>query len=258
MDDYYNYRFSGIGRLYGEKAQQKIKGSHILVVGLGGVGSWVVEALARTGVGQLTLVDFDDICVSNFNRQIHALDSSVGQLKSHVLGERIQQINKECEVHIIGDPYNRENEAKVFCRDYDYAIDAIDISLLKEHFILACRERKIPMTVVGSTGGRKDPSKIRVDDLARTKEDTMLHIIRKNLRQQHSFPRGKDKFKIPTVYSIEKPLYPTSNGGTSLEKPEDFLKPLDCQTGMGAATFLTGAVAFYAASTAIESITSDL
>ena len=253
MDDsYYDYRFSGIARVYGQTALEKLKSSHVLVVGLGGVGSWVVEALARSGVGAMSLVDFDDVCTSNFNRQIHALDSTVGQLKSEVLKKRVLQINKTCQLTIHDKAYSRDTEKEIFCQDYDYAVDAIDVSLLKEHFIVACRERKIPLTVVGSTGGKKDPTKIKVEDLSRTRDDIMLKIIRKNLRQQYGFPRGKDKFKIKAVYSCEAPVYPKDSGEVTTEKPESHKKPLDCQTGMGAVTFLTGAVAFHTAATVVD------
>ena len=157
--EYYDIRFSGIERLYGKDGAKKVRHSHVLVVGLGGVGSWVVEALARTGVEKLTLVDFDDICVSNTNRQIHATENNVGRMKTQALKERVESINKNCQVNLIEEAFNKETETLIFKVNYDVAIDCIDKSIEKEQLIVACRERNIPIVVIGSAGGRKDLSK---------------------------------------------------------------------------------------------------
>lgn len=251
-DEYYNYRFAGIQRLYGLEGADKIKNSHIMIVGLGGVGSWVVEALARTGVGELTLVDFDDICISNVNRQIHAHDQSAGQLKTQALLERVQLINKNCKVNLIEMAYSKETESEIFKDKFDVVVDCIDTSLTKVHLIAACKERNLPIVVVGSAGGRIDPTKIEVSDLSRTTVDPMMHILRKDLRRHYRFPRGKDKFGIAAIYSKEEPRFPTSDGCTTLDKPDEFLKPLDCQSGFGTATHMTGVFAFLATSETLK------
>ena len=252
--EYYNFRFSGIQRLYGVEGAEKIKNSHVLVVGLGGVGSWVVESIARTGVEEITLVDFDDICVSNTNRQLHAVENNIGKMKTQALKERVFLINKKCKVNLIEDAYNKENESLIFSNNFTVVVDCIDRSIHKEQLILACRKRNIPIVITGSAGGRKDLSLVRVGDLSKTEVDPLLQIMRKSLRKNHGFPRLPKKMNIPVVYSIEKPVYPTEDGETTTEKPSKFLKPLDCQTGYGTATHITGSFAFLATQKAIEQI----
>lgn len=252
--EYYDFRFSGVKRLYGELLAEKIRHSHVLVVGLGGVGSWVVEALARTGVEKLSLVDFDDICVSNTNRQIHATDNNTGKMKTKALKERVYSINKNCQVNLIEEVFGKETEAKIFNEDYSVVVDCIDKSIEKEQLIVACRERKTPVVVIGSAGGRVDLSKIRVSDLSKTEMDPMLHIMRKSLRKNHGFPRLPKKMNIPTVYSIESPVYPTESGETTTQRPDKFAKPLDCQTGFGTATHITATFAFQAVQLTIQEI----
>ncbi|MCJ8276469.1 MAG: tRNA threonylcarbamoyladenosine dehydratase [Bdellovibrionales bacterium] len=255
--EYYDYRFSGIERLYGKAEALKIRKSHVLIVGLGGVGSWVVEALARTGMEKLTLVDFDDICVSNTNRQLHAIEPNVGKMKTQALKTRVESINKNCKVQLIEEPYSPETEARIFSHSYDVVIDCIDKSIDKERMAVASRERNIPIILMGTTGGRRDLSQIKVADLSNTDIDPMLYIIRKSLRKNHGFPRLPKKMNIPTIFSTEKPYYPTSEGSTSQEKPEGFNKPLDCSVGFGTATYITGTFGFIAAQQAIKIILNN-
>ena len=250
--DYYNFRFSGIQRLYGLCGAESIRKGHVLVVGLGGVGSWVVESLARTGIESLTLVDYDDICVSNTNRQLHATESNIGRMKTQALKDRVLSINKNCNVNLIEEIYSKDNESLVFKDDYDVVVDCIDKSIDKENLIVACRERNTPVVVVGSAGGRQDLSKVKVSDLSQTEVDPLLHIMRKSLRKNHGFPRLPKKMDIPTVYSIETPMFPSEDGGVTTERPDKFLKPLDCQTGFGTATHITGTFAFHATQQSIR------
>ena len=253
MSENYALRFGGIKRLVGEADQQKIAQGHILVVGLGGVGSWVTEALARSGVGALTLVDFDDICITNTNRQSHALTESIGRQKTQVLKERLLSINPELQIDLIGEPYSRDIESEVFSRPFDGVIDCIDKSITKEHLIVACRGRGIPVVVAGSAAGRIDPTAIRLDDLSNSCEDSLLSLIRKNLRRQYGFPR-KDKMNISCVFSTEKAKYWGENGEIQLEKPQGHNRPLDCSTGMGTISTVTGTFAFFLAHQALKDL----
>lgn len=252
--DYYIHRFSGVARIYGPEGLQKIHDARVLVIGLGGVGSWVVEALARSGVGAITLVDFDDICVSNFNRQIHAIDSTVGKFKVDAMAERILAINAEAKVERINDRFSEETAESILSAQYDYVIDAFDNGFGKSFLIQMCKKKKIPIIVLGSVGGKTDPGKIELDDLSRSKEDTLLSFVRKKLRGEYRFPREKGKkFGIPCVYSTEKYVY-LENGCLVSTRPEQQLKGLDCGGGMGAITHLSASFAFRAVSHVLKEI----
>lgn len=247
MTENYLHRFSGVARLYGEQGLLKLSQSHVAVIGVGGVGSWIVEALARSGVGQITLMDFDDVCVSNFNRQILATDSAVGKFKIDVLGERILSINKDCKVHLINDRFSSDTAEKFLSTEYDYIVDAFDNGPGKALLAHQCRQSKKKLIVLGSVGGKKDPSKIKIDDLSRSSEDSLLAFVRKKLRADYGFPRMKDKkFSIPCVYSTEKYVYPTDH--------ESNMTKLDCGGGMGAITHLAGAFGFFATSRVINDL----
>ena len=238
-----DHRFGGIQRLYGQDQFKTIQSAHIAVIGLGGVGSWTVEALARTGVGHLTLVDFDDICISNTNRQIHALQETVGKLKTQVLQERVAKINPAATVTCLDLPYDKDNESEIFNAPFDGMVDAIDHAYTKYYMALACRERKIPLVLSGSAGGRLDPSQIKTADLSRTVEDQMLAALRKKLRQRAHFPR-KGPMGLSCVFSTESAFYSDSDGCVTDQKPADFNKPLDCATGFGTVTHITGTFGF--------------
>ncbi len=238
-----DHRFGGIQRLYGGVGFAKIQKSHIAVIGLGGVGSWAVEALARTGVGRLTLVDFDDICLSNVNRQLHAMDGHIGQLKTKALAERVQKINPQIEVQVIDEAFSRETESLIFSDAYDGVVDALDHAYTKFDLVVACRERNIPVVLSGAAGGRLDPSQIKTGDLSKSAEDQMLAAVRKKLRQRAGFPR-KGSMGVPCVYTTETPVYIGAEGCISETKPEDFNKPLDCSTGFGTVTHITGSFGF--------------
>ncbi len=259
LTDHYTNRFSGVARLYGTAAMKQLASSHVAIIGLGGVGSWIVEAIARAGVGEITLMDFDDVCVSNFNRQIHSIDATVGKFKVDVMAERVLSINKECRVHKINDRFTADNSQILLQNNYDYIIDAFDNGPGKTFLADYCRRHKKNLIVLGSVGGKRDPSLIRIDDLSRSKEDSLLSFMRKKLRSEYGFPRdaGK-KFGIPCVYSTEKYVYFNEGCVVRDQKPKDALKQLDCQTGMGAATHLAGAFAFFAVSRVVNDLTAEL
>lgn len=160
--DNYEQRFGGIGRLYTPEGLAKLRQSHVCVIGIGGVGSWAVEALARSGVGKLTLIDMDDICVTNINRQIHAISGEIGKLKTEVMQERITKINPECEVTIIDDFLTQDNLSDHLLRGYDYVIDAIDSVKVKAALIAFCKRNKIKIITTGGAGGKRIRPKFRL------------------------------------------------------------------------------------------------
>lgn len=238
-------RFAGIDRLYGRGAAARLGAAHVAIVGVGGVGSWVAEALARSGIGRLTLFDADEICVSNTNRQLHALDGQFGRLKVVALAERLQLIAPAIRIHaepvfVTSGPLREQ-----MSRDYDLVLDCCDAFRVKVEMIAFCRRIKIPLIVSGSAGGRIDPTKITVRDLSKTEHDAMLALIRKKLREEFNFPRGpKRYFGVQAVYSLENVRYPQVDGSVCGLRPEagDAGK-LDCGGGLGAAMHVTAAFA---------------
>lgn len=196
-------RFGGIDRLYGAGAADRLAGAHACVIGIGGVGSWAAEALARSGVGRLTLIDLDHVAESNINRQAHALEDTLGMAKVGAMAARIVGIDPDCRVDVVEDFIAPEN-AGTLLRGFDVVIDAIDNVRAKVAIVLACRQRRIPLVMAGGAGGKRDPSRIGVDDLARTLQDPLLAKVRARLRKEHGFTRepGK-KFGIEAVFSTE-------------------------------------------------------
>ncbi|GAA5171531.1 MULTISPECIES: tRNA cyclic N6-threonylcarbamoyladenosine(37) synthase TcdA [Halomonadaceae] len=250
MSDDYAFRFGGIRRLYGARAASRFQRAHVVVVGLGGVGSWAAEALARSGVGRLTLIDLDDVCVSNVNRQLHALDGSIGRPKVEVLAERFRAINPALEViadNAFVTPGNLEARIP---EDADHVIDAIDSVLAKAALIAWCKRRKLGLTVTGAAGGQTDPARIRTADLSRTEHDPLLAKVRARLRRDFGFSRNpKRRFGVECVYSDEQLIYPDGDGEVCLQKPGlGEATRLDCASGFGAASFVTGSFGFVAAS----------
>jgi tRNA A37 threonylcarbamoyladenosine dehydratase len=202
-------RFGGVSRLYGAAALAAFKRAHVAVIGIGGVGSWTVEALARNAVGQLTLIDLDNVAESNTNRQIHALDGNYGKPKVEAMAERIALINPVCDVRLVEDFVEPGNFDAVLGGGFDYVIDAIDSVRTKTALIAWCVERAQPLVTVGGAGGQLDPTRIRIDDLALTIQDPLLSKVRAQLRKHHGFARGpKAKFKVSAVYSDEPLIYP--------------------------------------------------
>ena len=198
-------RFDRMGRLVGDDVMTRLFNTHVMVIGVGGVGSWAAESLARSGVGRLTLVDFDEICITNANRQLHTLQGLVGQKKAQVMAERLKKINPQSKIEGLPLFYNQENNAEIFSRKPDYIIDAIDNLTAKCHLINFCRENKIKIITSTGSGARLDPSRARIVDLAETTVDPMAHQVRKILRQKYNFPEEKF-FGIPCVFSDEVPM----------------------------------------------------
>lgn len=254
MSDY-ETRFGAIGRLYGKDGLERIRGARVCVIGLGGVGSWVVEALARSGIGALTLVDMDEVCLSNVNRQVHALDTSVGRSKAVVLAERVHAIAPECQVTVEEVFFTEATADRLLEPTYDYIIDAIDGTRQKCYLIAEARKRELKLITCGGAGGCIDPSRVRICDLARTINDPLLLQVRKRLRQQYGFPGFKrQKFKIDCVYSDELPVFPKEDGTVSCEREPGEDYRLNCDAGFGSATYLTGTVGFFLAAEVIKRI----
>jgi len=249
-------RFAGIERLYGAGSLARLASAHVCVIGIGGVGSWAAEALARSGVGRLTLIDADDVCLSNTNRQLHALDGQYGKPKVGVIAERAHAINPAIRMEAIERFLTTSSMDELLDRGYDVVLDACDALNVKIETVVWCRRRKLPLVTVGAAGGRTDPTLVRVRDLSRTEHDAMLSMIRKKLRQEHGFPRNKDRFfGVSAVYSMQNVRYPQPDGSVCGVRPpgSDALK-LDCGGGLGAATHVTGAFAFAAVGKVLEKL----
>lgn len=256
MSDFY-MKFGGIGRLVGLEGLEKIKAAKVLIIGIGGVGSWVAESLARTGIGQLTLVDLDDLCVTNINRQSHALISTVGKFKVDVMKERIEQINPDCHVSTHHCFISAKSLESIFSESYDFIIDACDDFTNKALLIDHCYRRHLPLVVMGGAGGKMDPQMIRVSDLSFSQNDRLLARLRKKLRQDFSFPDEKTELGIWAVWSHERAKYPTSSGCLTFTPP-GMAKNMDCSEGFGSASFVTGAFAFAACSLVIRKLTEEV
>ena len=198
-------RFGGVARLYGAAALERFKGAHVGVIGVGGVGSWVVEALARSAIGHITMIDLDNVAESNINRQIQANSDTLGKAKVTALSERIALINPYCQVTEVEDFVTPDNLEEMLGADrFDYVIDAIDNVKAKTALIAYCRQHAVPLITIGAAGGQTDPGKIEIRDLSRTEQEPLLALVRKRLRQNHGFPRGaKSKFGIDAVFSME-------------------------------------------------------
>jgi tRNA threonylcarbamoyladenosine dehydratase len=254
LSEEYRQRFGGVGRLYGEAALSALASAHFAVIGLGGVGTWVAEALARTGVGELTLIEMDDICITNTNRQVHALASQVGRSKNQVIAERLREINPEICVHSIEDFLDLDNVKTLIKPQFHAVIDAMDAAHVKADLIAYCSARKIRLVTVGSSGGKRDPQQVVVKDLARTEGDPLLAKIRTQLYRHYGFARDSNrKFRVDAVYSPEQMVYPKPDGSVCMEKQflQDGVK-LDCAGGFGSSVMVTGSFGFVAAARAVE------
>lgn len=249
----FNERFGGIQRLYGDDATAVIRDMHICVVGIGGVGSWAAEALARSGVGSITLIDHDDICVTNMNRQIHTLTETIGQSKVETMRQRLLQINPQCKVNAIDDLVTDTTIDKYMHDDYDYVIDAIDSIRFKAHMIYYCKRNKIPVITTGGAGGLTDPTQIGVIDLSKTRNDPLAAKVRSTLRKHYGFSKNtKRSFGIECVYSTQQQVYPKADGSVSHDKPGVKGTTLDCSMGFGSSSLVTSVFGFMAASRALN------
>jgi tRNA threonylcarbamoyladenosine dehydratase len=250
----YLQRFSGLGRIYGMDALPLLQQAKFCIVGVGGVGSWAAEAAARSGIGNIALIDHDDIESSNTNRQIHTLQSTLGQSKVEALAERIRQINPECLCHAIDDLVTRGNLESFNFRQYDYVIDAIDHVQYKMSLVHYLRRNKIRFVSTGGAGGLTDPTCIEVNDLTRSYNDPLLAKVRANLRQLLGYSRNpKRRYAIDCVFSTQQPLYPAADGGVSYAKPgSENQTTLDCATGLGSFVGVTASFGMTALSHAIS------
>lgn len=274
-----NLRFGGVGRLYANNAPEvrqpdtdsshldptvqvieRLHQSTVAIIGLGGVGSWAAEALCRSGVGNLILIDLDDICISNTNRQLHATSTSIGQMKIDEMRRRLIQINPQCSVTNIHDFVTETNVHDILdsiLPDVDVILDAIDSRKAKAALIAACVEKKIPIVTCGGAAGKKDPSQILLNDLARANGDDLLTAVRRNLRKSYGFSEGKKfqelkgklpkKWKIPAVYSTEE----TKELPNGDEKVGALRR---CDGALGTACFVTGTFGFVAAGQVVDMI----
>ncbi len=255
MQEKFEEKFGSLSRVYGDQVLRQIHECHICVVGMGGVGSWAAEALARSGLGKITLVDGDTISKSNMNRQIHALDSTIGEAKVDVMRTRILAINSDCEVQAINSCLDDENLRAILERGYDVVIDAIDSIKYKSAMIYCCKRNKIPIVATGGAGGLTDPTMIEVKDLSRTWNDPLASAVRLCLRQVHNFARDpKRSFGVPCVYSTEQHRYPDKDGNVGYQKPGISGLSLDCGFGYGSSVMVTASFGFTAASIAIQQV----
>lgn len=254
--------FGGIIRLYGQKNAEKITNSKVMVIGLGGVGSWAAEALARSGVGTIFLVDLDDICITNVNRQLCATTETVGKMKIDVLKSRILAINPNCNVVAIPDFYTKNSSANILNHQPDFVIDAIDSLDNKCLLISECEKLHIPIIVTGGAAGKIDPTLIKIDDLAFSFNDNLLQRVRKKLRRDYGFKRpigqtlkSRKKMGINCIYSPEEQRFPHSNGDVCATPEPGSNTKMDCESGMGSITHITGTFGFFAAAAVLKKIT---
>ena len=250
----YLQRFGGLGRLYGQAALPALTNAHFAVIGLGGVGTWVAEALARSGVGELTLIEMDEVCITNTNRQSHALQSTIGQSKNQVISERLRDINPELIIHSVEDFIDDHNMKALIGKHHHVVIDAIDAAHLKARLVAYCLAIKVRLITIGSSGGKRSPQAVTVDDLGRSISDPMLGKVRTQLYRHHNFARDKNrKFRVDAVYSTEQMIYPKPDGSVCMDKQAlaDGVK-LDCAGGFGSSMMVTASFGLAAANRAIE------
>lgn len=233
-------RFGGISRLYGDDAINRYSKSHVCVIGIGGVGSWAVEALARSGIGQLTLIDMDHIAESNINRQLPALSSTLGKNKIEVMAERISQINPDCRVNLIDDFLSHENMESHILPQMNFVVDCIDDFRLKAALIHSCKSRKIRLVTTGGAGGKTDPTRVRQTDLARSEQDPLFAKTRSLLRQRYNFPRDPNRrFRIASVWSDEQQVFQWDDGTLRHQRPQTCTnQSLNCG-GLGSSMAVT-------------------
>jgi tRNA A37 threonylcarbamoyladenosine dehydratase len=248
-------RFGGLKRLYGEAGARRIAAARFCVVGVGGVGSWTVEALARSQVGGLTLIDLDMVAESNTNRQIQALGMEYGKAKIEVMATRVKAIHPACRIRLIEDFVTLDNVAERLADDVDGVIDAIDDARVKAAMIAHCRQNGIPVITAGAAGGQVDPTRIRRDDLARVTQDPLLAKVRTRLRREYGFPGGSAsgktrKFGVTAIYSTEPLRYPETACAPKTPSRQGPVG-LNC-AGFGSSVCVTAVMGFAAAAAALD------
>jgi tRNA A37 threonylcarbamoyladenosine dehydratase len=254
----YDQRFGGVGRLLGRAGLERLRMARVCVIGVGGVGSWAVEGLARSGIGALTLIDLDDVCITNVNRQLPALDGQIGRPKVTVLAERIAAINPECRVETVQEFFTESTAERLLSQPFDYVVDAIDNMTNKARLITACRDRGLRCITVGAAGGRQDPMQIRTGDLGDAENDLLLRQVRKKLRRDFGFApgeqRGRMHFGVRCVWSGERPVFPWADGTCSAVPEPGSELALDCESGFGTAVFVTGAFGLAASAEVVRAL----
>lgn len=242
-------------RVYGEDSISLLRQTQVCIIGIGGVGSWTAEALVRTGVGGITLVDGDTISRGNTNRQIHTLESSLGRSKAAEMKSRILDINPDCECRLIDVNIDDDNLSEILGSGFSIVIDAIDRIKYKSAIIHYCKRNKIPIITVGGAGGLLDPMKIEISDLSKTWNDPLSASVRSRLRYKYNFSSNlKRSFGIPCIYSTEQRRYPDQEGNIGFHKPGIKGLSLDCNFGYGSSVAVTASFGFIAAAKAIEII----
>jgi tRNA A37 threonylcarbamoyladenosine dehydratase len=255
-------RFGGIARLYGQEALERFMSSRVAVIGVGGVGSWAVEALVRSGIGHLTLVDLDEICVSNVNRQLHAMDGQIGRQKTEAMAERARAIHPGADVQVVANFFNEGTAAEILDSGFDAVIDAIDSIRHKALLLAECHSRGIYTVTCGGAGGRRDPTRIHVADLAYSGKDPLLHELRRTMRYDFGFPKIPQRTTPPplgidAVYSDEPQWYSQCDGSVTNEKPDKKGQRLGCSTGFGAVTHVTASFGMAAAGRVLEVLSRE-
>ena len=238
-------RFSGIVRLFGQERFDIFQKSHVCVVGIGGVGSWVAESLVRHGVGAITLIDMDHIAESNINRQIHAVESTLGASKIDAMRNRVLSINPKANIVCIDDFLTTENVKDYISSSHNFVIDAIDQTLVKIYLAEYCLDKDIQLIMTGGAGGKKDPSKVKLTDLKKTHGDPLLSRIRQHFNKKN-YPKTS-LYNIPTIYSDEPIIKPIVIEGSTLSND------LNC-AGYGSTLNVTATFAFLAVSHVLNNL----
>lgn len=258
VDTDYFERFGGVARLVGRAGLERLRAAHVCVVGVGGVGSWVVEGLARSGVGALTLIDLDDVCVTNVNRQLPAMDGTIGRPKVDVLAERVRAIAPECRVEAVTEFFTAASAERLLGTKFDFVVDAIDKLANKALLIAEARKRGMNVLTVGGAGGKRDATQVRTGDLGDSWGDELLRQVRKKLRKDHGFAHGEQTGKmhwgIRCVWSSESPVFPWADGTCASEPEPGSELALDCESGFGTGVFVTGAFGLAAAGEVVRAL----
>jgi len=242
-----------LARVYGHAAFEQLAHLRICVVGLGGVGSWAAESLARTGVGHITMIDHDDISASNINRQLHAMQDTIDASKVETMQRRLQRINPSATIIAEDDFLAEKNLAHYLDREFDVVIDAIDSIRFKAAMIAYCKRNKIQIITTGGAGGRTDPLAVSVSDLSRTWNDALAAKVRSRLRADYGYTSNpKRRFGVECVFSTEQPVFPDGRGHVTHAKPGVPGVRLDCEQGYGSVSFVTGTFGLVAASRAVK------
>ena len=251
-------RFGGIGRLYGAAALARFRAAHVCVVGVGGVGSWIVEALARSAIGELTLIDLDNVSESNINRQLQALTGTIGMAKIDALAARIALINPACKVNLVEDFVTPDNlDALIGARGYTAVIDAIDSVRAKAALIAYCRDHGLPVITIGSAGGQVDATRIEVRDLSKTEQEPLLKMVRKRLRNEYGFARSiKTRFGVDAVFSMEPVAAPEGEEACEIDADGGGISGLNC-AGFGSSMVVTASFGMVAAGHLLRALAAD-